>query len=357
MLCPNCGKEVTEGKKFCGYCGKPLHLVARADFDDEAPTRLESPAAPPKVEKSSPPSQPAIASLPIVPPPPTSAPQQKLPGWVWGMVAGFGLALLVIIYLVAQLPGSGLAALKPTETRTATSLPTQLPSPTSIPATRTAVPTKVPPTLTPSPTKIPSTKAPQPSPTVENWVVVFNKNYDRRYDKVVDGKLRLWWFSQSDWDWNAGYSYFGRDIRVTFDYKWVEFGKVHPKLQLRINDYSGNGSLPPGIEYEFYLDGWRMGLYNSDPKNSFGSFNYSDYSYGNKTTFSESMGEYENHVQIIRRGRSITLQIGKEIVNTFEYTTIDSSPQTALEFIIQPENRWYDRWILDIDNLVVEELH
>jgi hypothetical protein len=48
MRCPNCNSKVPEGKRFCGYCGYRLE-PAPDQFDDDAPTRLVTPAetAPP----------------------------------------------------------------------------------------------------------------------------------------------------------------------------------------------------------------------------------------------------------------------------------------------------------------------
>ena len=34
MICPSCGKEIADGKKFCKYCGAKI-AAAEGEIDDE----------------------------------------------------------------------------------------------------------------------------------------------------------------------------------------------------------------------------------------------------------------------------------------------------------------------------------
>ncbi|HEY70641.1 MAG TPA: zinc-ribbon domain-containing protein [Anaerolineae bacterium] len=43
MKCPNCGKEIPEGKAFCGYCGASMAAEKPSDSEDRAPRIVEAP--------------------------------------------------------------------------------------------------------------------------------------------------------------------------------------------------------------------------------------------------------------------------------------------------------------------------
>lgn len=107
MRCHNCGQEVPEGTRFCGYCGQVLATEStprpatrpRGPFNEDAPTTLEPPpdvrpaGAPMPAPRAGPPLQAAT------PPPPQSPPRRRSGLWIAGIGA------LVVVALAACVAG------------------------------------------------------------------------------------------------------------------------------------------------------------------------------------------------------------------------------------------------------------
>ncbi|MBI5842363.1 MAG: zinc ribbon domain-containing protein [Chloroflexi bacterium] len=120
MICTNCGAEVSETAKVCGYCGHRLRAVA------------------------------AQVSSPI--PPQKDDPKRMASVWIWAVAGmgilvfivallGIGIVLFVPLQIDLGLPPETAATLVPTEQielepppeATATRVQTEEPSPTSVP--------------------------------------------------------------------------------------------------------------------------------------------------------------------------------------------------------------------------------
>jgi hypothetical protein len=178
MHCPNCNREVPEGKRFCGYCGYRLTPAgagtpAPPGFDENAPTRrYPAEAAPPGFDEDAPTrlysEEPAPPAMPVgiqpqpQPPAPTSPPlpeqpspaaaplpsstrKRGVPGWAWGL--GGALAL-VCLGLVVVVPALGPKAPELPEGAMATARPTSRPADTATPRKPTTPPEKPAPTHT-----------------------------------------------------------------------------------------------------------------------------------------------------------------------------------------------------------------
>jgi hypothetical protein len=111
MFCPECGKEIPDVSKVCGFCG--FRLPVPQETVEDAPVPAPVPEPPPAVEASPQPREavqpseatptPPVAQEPAPPPKapvaeiaPTAKPGRKLPGWTWGAVGGGALVLVVI---------------------------------------------------------------------------------------------------------------------------------------------------------------------------------------------------------------------------------------------------------------------
>ena len=46
MFCPNCGKNVPDGAKFCGSCGQPMIDTGKLDTGIQQPQKPAQPAQP-----------------------------------------------------------------------------------------------------------------------------------------------------------------------------------------------------------------------------------------------------------------------------------------------------------------------
>ncbi|HLB65417.1 MAG TPA: zinc ribbon domain-containing protein [Anaerolineales bacterium] len=130
MRCQECGQEVPEGARFCGYCGHrliaghPAPVASRPieAFDDDAPTRPETPPAPRGVQAGAPPAAPAAEedhgreAHPAIP---VGAVEKRGWGrrlaWLAGVVAGIVLLSLVAAYGLGRQPRATPAPSGPTE--------------------------------------------------------------------------------------------------------------------------------------------------------------------------------------------------------------------------------------------------
>jgi endogenous inhibitor of DNA gyrase (YacG/DUF329 family) len=82
MKCPNCGKEVAEGKKFCGFCGANLQ---------KAP-----PAAPPAIAKSE------VAPERLTKDPDASTQMTKKRGWVLPLIIVMAAVFVLAVFMVMR---------------------------------------------------------------------------------------------------------------------------------------------------------------------------------------------------------------------------------------------------------------
>lgn len=101
MTCPNCGKEVNDGVKFCGGCGTTLNEVP-TEQSIQQPTPVETP-----VVQSVPVEQPVVSPTPVVNPTTVVQPVQpkaslieKIKGNKIVMIASIALAALLVIGLI-----------------------------------------------------------------------------------------------------------------------------------------------------------------------------------------------------------------------------------------------------------------
>lgn len=135
MKCTNCGSEVPDSARVCGYCGHRLKAVEPSSPIPAQP--LPPPASPVSLQPGYPPALPS--------------PRKKSYGWLWGLFGGLGLlaviAALGIIILFPFLrelisPGPAASLASPTRLPTNTQLPpaTQIPTHTALPPA-TAEPT------------------------------------------------------------------------------------------------------------------------------------------------------------------------------------------------------------------------
>lgn len=187
--CPNCGKPVRPGAKFCGNCGTTMPAAAppRAAAAPAAPlAQAEAPVCPhcgkpvragarfcqacgkeitQPVTPPPPTVAPAAADMPLAPPPEPPAPS-KVPqarprrsGTVWIVIT---LVVLLVIFLGAA---AGIYLLKPWELLfTPTAAPTLIPPSVTLPPPVEPSSTPVPPTET----SLPPTSTPLPAtPTQE----------------------------------------------------------------------------------------------------------------------------------------------------------------------------------------------
>ena len=193
MKCTNCGNEVPDTAKVCGYCGHRL--------------KADTP-----IQPGFPPVQ--IAAQPVyqAPPQSVSAPPRKrgIPGWVWGLIiAGIILAAITIagFFLATKYLPSLISP-----------LPVASPSPVVIVVTSTA-------TVEPTATRVPTAQGnigPSPTPTVQENIGASPSptqeplpGNDGQVPAVAasylqDARVILYDHftgSQSDWSLSAGLNY------------------------------------------------------------------------------------------------------------------------------------------------------
>lgn len=134
--CSKCGKQVTPNARFCSSCGAAIQ-TAQTPVQGVPPTQV-TPFAP---EEHYPPPQ-GIAPTQVAPPsaecpaypPSVSTPPARVSGWVWGLGAGIGCMLLLVVagvlvfFLwrgndnpISLLPATATPTHKPTTTRSPTS--------------------------------------------------------------------------------------------------------------------------------------------------------------------------------------------------------------------------------------------
>jgi DNA-directed RNA polymerase subunit RPC12/RpoP len=96
MFCPKCGKEIDNTAKVCGYCG---FKIPPREETPPAPKKAAEPALPvmekPAAKKAEKTPQATPAERPA-----GKVKGKKTPGWVWGVVGGVILVILVITWVV-----------------------------------------------------------------------------------------------------------------------------------------------------------------------------------------------------------------------------------------------------------------
>src|SRR3990172_6420537 len=121
MRCHNCGQEVPEGTRFCGFCGQKLVADGRPRepspaFNEDAPTTLEAPPRLPEPSRggsiplaTQPPIGPVAGGGSVYPP---QAPRSRRGWWIAGIGALVVVAIVVCVAGVLVLrPGDLLGQL------------------------------------------------------------------------------------------------------------------------------------------------------------------------------------------------------------------------------------------------------
>jgi hypothetical protein len=109
MNCPNCGKQIPDTAKVCGYCGTRLQAPVPTKTRPAPPAPKVEPAvptpAPEQIPEPTPKPKPqqvrkAPAARPAAPKPRASR-QVRLPGWAWGVIGG--LVILTAVFVLASM--------------------------------------------------------------------------------------------------------------------------------------------------------------------------------------------------------------------------------------------------------------
>ncbi len=109
MFCPNCGKQLRDGSKFCGYCGKDLSdRIEPVSVRESGETSVTD-----KIPKAETPK----ADRPVIKVPAVEMPKDiKLNNKTVKILAGAAAAVLVLVLLISNLPKT-VASCKMTQIR------------------------------------------------------------------------------------------------------------------------------------------------------------------------------------------------------------------------------------------------